>query len=47
MSVYRNGKYYHYEFAIDGRRYRASTRKTLKQAAEAAAARWAKVAKED
>jgi len=34
MSVYRNGKYYHYEFVIEGRRYRASTGKTSKQAAE-------------
>lgn len=34
MGVYQNGKYYHYEFVIDGRRYRGSTGKTTKQAAE-------------
>ena len=25
MSVFKNGKYYHYEFKLDGRRYRGST----------------------
>jgi integrase len=35
MSVFRIGKYYHYNFILDGRRYKASTGKTSKQAAEA------------
>ncbi len=34
MSVFRVGKYFHYNFIIDGRRYKASTGKTSKQAAE-------------
>jgi hypothetical protein len=25
MSVFKNGKFYHYEFQLDGRRYRGST----------------------
>src|ERR1051326_7842810 len=25
MSVFKNGKYFHYEFVVDGRRYRGST----------------------
>ncbi len=34
MSVFLVGKYYHYNFILDGRRYKASTHKTSKQAAE-------------
>lgn len=34
MSVFQVGKYYHYNFILDGRRYKASTGKTSKQAAE-------------
>ncbi|MCL5742620.1 MAG: site-specific integrase [Acidobacteria bacterium] len=34
MSVFQVGKYYHYNFILDGRRYKASTGKTTKQAAE-------------
>jgi hypothetical protein len=26
MSVFKNGKFYHYEFVLDGRRHRGSTR---------------------
>src|SRR5260370_27899205 len=28
MSVFKNGKYFHYEFILDGRRHRGSTRTT-------------------
>ena len=34
MSVFLVGKYYHYNFILDGRRYKATTGKTTKQAAE-------------
>jgi hypothetical protein len=34
MSVYLIGKIYHYDFVLDGRRYKASTAKTTKQAAQ-------------
>ena len=34
MSVFQVGKYYHYNFILDGRRYKASTHKTNKKAAE-------------
>jgi integrase len=34
MSVYLIGKIYHYDFVMDGRRYKASTGKTSRQAAE-------------
>lgn len=34
MSVFLVGKYYHYNFILDGRRYKATTGKTSKQAAE-------------
>ncbi|MCE5309385.1 MAG: site-specific integrase [Acidobacteriales bacterium] len=34
MSVFQVGKYYHYNFILDGRRYKATTGKTSKQAAE-------------
>src|SRR6266487_4383044 len=30
MSVFKNGKFYHYEFKLDGRRYRGSTGTTSK-----------------
>ncbi len=30
MSVFKNGKFYHYEFKLDGRRYRGSTGSTSK-----------------
>ena len=30
MSVFKNGKYFHYEFVVDGRRYRGSTGTTNK-----------------
>ena len=30
MSVFKNGKFYHYEFRLDGRRYRGSTGKVNK-----------------
>src|SRR5215472_4299815 len=30
MSVFKNGKFYHYEFKLDGRRYRGSTGTTNK-----------------
>jgi integrase len=33
MSVFKNGKYYHYEFTLDGRRRRGSTCTTNKQQA--------------
>ena len=33
MSVFLNGKYYHYEFVVDGRRYRGSTGETDKDKA--------------
>ena len=33
MSVFKNGKYYHYEFVEDGRRYRGSTGETDKDEA--------------
>ena len=35
MSVFLIGKFYHYDFILDGRRYKASTGKTSKQAAQA------------
>ncbi len=34
MSVFQVGKYYHYNFIMDGRRYKATTGKTSRQAAE-------------
>lgn len=34
MSVFLVGKYYHYNFIIEGRRYKATTGKTSRQAAE-------------
>ena len=34
MSVFRIGKFYHYDFILDGRRYKATTGKTSKQAAQ-------------
>ena len=34
MSVYLIGKFYHYDFVLDGRRYKASTAKTSKQSAQ-------------
>ena len=34
MSVFQVGKYYHYNFILDGRRYKATTGKTSRQAAE-------------
>ena len=30
MSVFKNGTFYHYEFKLDGRRYRGSTGSTNK-----------------
>src|SRR5215472_17966895 len=33
MSVFKNGKYYHYEFKLDGRRHRGSTGTANKQLA--------------
>src|SRR5690242_7658502 len=33
MSVFRNGKFYHYEFKLDGRRHRGSTGTANKQQA--------------
>src|SRR5580700_6265057 len=30
MSVFKNGKFYHYEFKLDGRRHRGSTGKSNK-----------------
>jgi hypothetical protein len=30
MSVFKNGRFYHYEFKLDGRRYRGSTGTTSK-----------------
>ena len=30
MSVFKNGRFYHYEFKLDGRRYRGSTGTTNK-----------------
>jgi hypothetical protein len=33
MSVFKNGRNYHYEFVIDGRRHRGSTGTTHKQQA--------------
>jgi integrase len=33
MSVFKNGKFYHYEFVLDGRRHRGSTGTTNKQQA--------------
>ena len=33
MSIFRNGRYYHYVFQVDGRRYRGSTGATNKQQA--------------
>src|SRR5258708_35096876 len=30
MSVFKNGNFYHYEFKLDGRRYRGSTGSTSK-----------------
>lgn len=34
MSVFRIGKFYHYDFILAGRRYKATTGKTSKQAAQ-------------
>ncbi len=34
MSVFKRGRYYHYEFEYRGRRYRASTHRRNKQAAQ-------------
>jgi integrase len=34
MSVFLIGKFYHYDFVLDGRRYKATTGKTSKQAAQ-------------
>ena len=34
MSVYLIGNFYHYDFVLDGRRYKATTGKTSKQAAQ-------------
>ncbi len=34
MSVFLVGKYYHYNFILDGRRHKATTGKTSKQAAQ-------------
>lgn len=33
MSVFKNGRFYHYEFVVDGRRHRGSTRTANQQAA--------------
>ena len=33
MSVFKNGKFYHYEFKLDGRRHRGSTGTANKQQA--------------
>jgi hypothetical protein len=38
MSVFKNGKYYHYEFILDGRRRRGSTGTANKQQASAKSA---------
>ena len=35
MSVFKNGRFYHYEFKLDGRRHRGSTGTTNKQQATA------------
>jgi hypothetical protein len=33
MSVFKNGRFYHYEIQLDGRRHRGSTRTANKQQA--------------
>src|SRR5260370_39888706 len=33
MAVLRRGKYWHYEFMIDGRKYRGTTKETVKSRA--------------
>ena len=33
MSVHKDGKYFHYDFWLDGRRYRGSTKQVAKEKA--------------
>ncbi|HMH13444.1 MAG TPA: hypothetical protein VK578_10075 [Edaphobacter sp.] len=34
MAVFKRGKFYHYQFMVDGQPYRGSTKETVKARAE-------------